>query len=481
MTATTDPATRVPGAPTGAPLDAEHWQHRLDVLAPEHRVVGASLAILRLGDGGDDELVEAATGVLNVATGVPVTTASAFQIGSITKVWTATLVMQLVEEGLLDLDAPVRAVLPDLALADEGVAASVTARQLLNHTSGIDGDVFTDTGRGDDCVQAYVASLADAAQNHPPGATFSYCNSGYSILGRVVEVVRGTTWDAAIRDRIAAPLGLVRTTTLPEETILHSAAVGHEVEEGEDATPVTTFLMPRSIGPAGLVTATASEAAGLAAAHLRGGVAADGTRVLGEEAVAAMQEHSTDLPDTWSLGDSWGLGWIRYGWQGHRLVGHDGSTLGQNAYLRALPEQGLVVALLTNGGHSSDLAHDLLGEVFAEVAGIAAPEGIAPPEQPHVPDAAERAAVVGTYERAGVRTEVVERDGDLVVRLVPTGPLAELPGQGKVREETLVPVAEGLFAIRPEGTEAWVAVTLYHLDDGAPYLHLGARANPKRS
>lgn len=479
MTATTAPDT-TPAPERRAPIDAGRWQRRLDALAVEHRVVGATLAVLRLGDGGD-ELVEAATGVLNVTTGVPATTASVFQIGSITKVWTATLVVQLVEEGLLDLDAPVRAVLPDLALADEAVAATVTARQLLNHTSGIDGDVFTDTGRGDDCVAAYVASLSDAAQNHPLGATFSYCNSGYSILGRVVEVLRGTTWDAAVRERIVVPLGLASTTTLPEDTILHSAAVGHEVEEGSDPTRVATFLMPRSIGPAGLVTATAAEAAALAAAHLRGGVAADGTRILGEEAVAAMQEHSTDLPDTWSLGDSWGLGWIRYGWDGHRLIGHDGSTLGQNAFLRALPEQGLVVALLTNGGHSSDLARALLGEVFEEVAGITAPPGIVPPEQPYVPADAERAAVVGTYERAGVLTEVVERDGDLVMRLVPTGPLAQLPGQDKVQEERLVPVSEGLFAARPEGVQGWIAVTLYRLDDGATYLHVGARANPKRS
>ena len=481
MTATTAPVTTTASTLPRAPLDAERWQHRLDALAPEHRVVGASLAILRLAEGGADEVAQAATGVLNVATAVPATTSSVFQIGSITKVWTATLVMQLVEEGLLDLDAPVRAVLPDLALADDRVAATVTARQLLDHTSGIDGDVFTDTGRGDDCVQAYVASLSDAAQNHPPGATFSYCNSGYSILGRVVEVLRGTTWDAAIRERIAVPLGLARTTTLPEETILHGAAVGHEVEDGQDPTRVTTFLLPRSIGPAGLVTTTAVEAAQLAAAHLRGGVAADGTRILGERAVATMQEHSTDLPDTWSLGDSWGLGWIRYGWQGHRLVGHDGSTLGQNAYLRALPEQGLVVALLTNGGHSSDLAHDLLDEIFVEVAGITPPAGISPPEQPYVPDAAELAAVVGTYERAGVRTEVVERDDGLAMRLVPTGAIAEIAGQAKTQEEALVPVSRGLFAARPEGTRTWMAVTLYHLDDGSAYLHVGARANPKRS
>ena len=104
--------------------------------------------------------------------------------------------MQLVDEGLLDLDTPVVEVLPELRLADPDVTKQVTMRHLLTHTSGIDGDVFTDTGRGDDCLEKYVDLLADAAQNHPLGATWSYCNSGFSLLGRVIEKLTGKTWDA---------------------------------------------------------------------------------------------------------------------------------------------------------------------------------------------------------------------------------------------------------------------------------------------
>ena len=85
------------------------------------------------------------------------------------KVWTATLAMQLVDEGKLDLDAPVAEVLPELQLADAEVAKTVTMRHLLNHTSGIDGDVFTDTGRGDDCVEKYVALLSEAEAEPPAG------------------------------------------------------------------------------------------------------------------------------------------------------------------------------------------------------------------------------------------------------------------------------------------------------------------------
>ena len=121
---------------------------------------GATLGILRVAPEGKDEVVEAAYGVLNKVTGVETTTDSVFQIGSITKVYTATVAMQLVDEGLLELDAPIVDVLPELRLADDEVTKQVTMRHLLSHTSGIDGDVFTDTGRGDDCLEKYVAQLA---------------------------------------------------------------------------------------------------------------------------------------------------------------------------------------------------------------------------------------------------------------------------------------------------------------------------------
>src|SRR4029079_15118955 len=122
---------------------------------------------------------------------------------------------------------PIVDVLPEFHLADPDVTKRVTMRHLLTHTSGIDGDVFTDTGRGDDCLERYVALLVDQTQNHPLEATWSYCNAGFSVAGRVIEKLTGGTWDAAVRDRIVAKLGLPHTGPLPEEALLHRAAVGH--------------------------------------------------------------------------------------------------------------------------------------------------------------------------------------------------------------------------------------------------------------
>ena len=454
-------------------VDRAYWEHRLAALAGRHKVPGAQLGILRISSGTQDELVTAAHGVLNIETEVPATTDSLFQIGSISKVWTATVAMQLVDEGLIGLDAPIVEVLPELRLSDPEVTKTVTLRHLLNHTSGIDGDVFTDTGRGDDCLEKYVDLLADAGQNHPLGATWSYCNSGYSLIGRLIEKVTGTTWDQAVRDRLLTPLGLNDTITLPEEALLRSSATGHLEHEGQQSV-ASVWQLPRSLGPAGLITATAADVLAFARLHMVGGLGADGTRLLSQDSAAAMAAHQADLPDKLVLGDSWGLGWIRFGWDDHRLIGHDGNTIGQAAFLRILPEQGLAVTLLTNGGNARDLYQDLYRELFHELAGVEMAAPFVPPADLDV----DIAPYVGTYQRHSVLMEVLDGDGGPRLRTTLSGPVAEmLPDP--VEEYTLVPAGPGLFAVRPPGMETWAPVTFYELPTGERYLHFGVRATPR--
>ncbi|OMQ12895.1 hypothetical protein A7K94_0221515 [Modestobacter sp. VKM Ac-2676] len=208
-------------------------------------------------------------------------------------------------------------------------------------------------------------------------------------------------------------------------------------------------------------------------------MAADGTRLLSAESAAAMAAHQADLPDQWSLGDSWGLGWIRYDWHGARLVGHDGGTFGQGAFLRLLPGpqqgEGLTVALLTNGGGMVDLYEDLYRELFAELAGVTVPDPLDPPAEPPAQDLSR---FVGRYERHSVEIEVFEQDGGLVLRQTAVGAVAEATGQ-PVQEHALVPVSDGVFALRAVGRSGWSAVTFYALPDGSRYVHTGGRANPR--
>lgn len=463
--------------PRPAAIDAAHWQRRLDVLAERHGVPGAQLGILRHSPDGADETVVVATGTLNKnlpAGSARVTADSVFQIGSISKVWTATAILRLIEQGRFALDTPVHELVPGVRLVNDEITAGVTVRHLLTHTSGIDGDIFTDTGRGDDCLDKYVGLLADAAQNHPIGATWSYCNSGFSLLGRIIEVVTGQVWDAAMRELVFTPLGLTHTVTLPEEAILHAAAVGHVDDEGEQiVTPA--WQLPRSLGPAGLITARAADVLAFARLHLSGGVTASGERLLGEDSVRDMQAFHVEVPDKQVLGDSWGLGWIRFDWNGARLYGHDGNTIGQAAFLRIHQDSGLAVTLLTNGGHGRDLYQDLYREIFAELAGVEMQHPVEPPAEPVDVDITP---YLGVYERESVREEVLVGDDGPVLRTTVLGPLAELVPD-PVDEYALTPLREGVYALREPGTQTWMTATFYSLDSGEQYVHFGARATPK--
>lgn len=186
-----------------SPESVQSWldEHFAQIVA-ERGVPGASVAVLTQG-----QVLTAAGGVLSRATGVEVTTDSLFQIGSITKLWTSALVMQLADEGLVDLDAPLRTYLPEFRVGDEAAASAITTRQLLCHVAGFEGDIFTDTGRGDDAVEKYLASIHDIPQLFAPGEVFSYNNTGFVVLGRLVEVLRGKPFDEVLAERLVAPLG----------------------------------------------------------------------------------------------------------------------------------------------------------------------------------------------------------------------------------------------------------------------------------
>jgi CubicO group peptidase (beta-lactamase class C family) len=451
-------------------VDIKHWQERLALLADKHGVPGANLAILK-----DGEVTDTAYGVLNLRTKAEATPDSLFQIGSITKVWTATLVMQLVEEGLLDLDEPVVKYLPEFKVADAEVTKTVTTRHLLAHSSGIDGDLFLDTGRGDDCVEKYVAACADLKQNHPLGATMSYCNSGYTILGRLIEVLRGASWDAVLRERLFVPLGLTSAGTLPEEALLHRAAVGHVTLPGQDIQVTPVWGIFRSAGPAGLIHATARETLAFAQLHLADGVTPDGTRILSAESAQQMRQPQIEVPDKYTLGSHWGLGWILMTWDGREVYGHDGATIGQSAFMRIVPDAGVAVCLLTNGGHTQDLFRDLFGEILAELADLQVPARLEPPVQ--VP-AVDLTPYVGRYAREGVEISIEATDDHLVGRVKTTSALAEALGGDEQPPIEIRPIEQDLFVGRLPNEESWTPFVFFELD-GARYLHMGARATPK--
>ncbi|MDH2424917.1 serine hydrolase [Sphaerisporangium sp. TRM90804] len=435
-------------------VDEARWRSRLGELIERYEVPGATLAVFHEG-----ELHEFAAGVLNTATGVEATTDSLFQIGSVTKLWTATQIMLLAEQGRVTLDTPVAEVLPEFRVADPGVSRAVTLRHLLSHTSGIDGDLFLDTGRGDDCLERYVDACAGLTQNHPLGATQSYCNSGFIIAGRVVERLTGRVWDAALREQVIEPLGLTHTWTLPEDVLRFRGALGHL--EGE---PSPVWGLMRSCGPAGLVCARAADVVAFARAHLEGGLLAD-PRV--------MWDPQVDIPNPHVLGRQYGIGWALDEWQGRLVVSHGGNTIGQAAMLWAVPDSGTVVCALANGGHTAALHHTLGAELFGELLGLAKPPRPEPPAEPVEVDV-ERFA--GVYERTGNRLTFWVRDGRLWMH---DEVLGELAGMKPPVEFELFPVDATTFVGRPEGEPLWLPAVFYDLPDGSPYVHFNVRATPR--
>lgn len=450
--------------------EVESWiAEQLPGLIDAHQVPGAAWAVL---SGG--EVVDGAAGVLSTATGVDATADSLFQIGSITKLWTSTLVMQLVDEGTIDLDVPVRTYLPDFAIGDQEAAATITPRHLLTHTSGFEGDIFTDTGQGEDCLEKFMGALDEVPQLFPAGERFSYNNAGFCVLGRLVEVLRDKPYDVCLREHLITPLGLTHAATGASEAILYRAAVGH-IQPAPDAgyVPAPVWALPRSNAPAGSMLAMRPrDLVTFARMHLGDGRSSDGTQVLASGTPSRMHAHRVDVPDLGGLlGTSWGLGFERFDLPGGVILGHDGSTIGQSAYLRIVPESGVVVALLTNGGDGASLFHDVVGHVLENLTGTHLPPPPVPPENPSRIDAGR---YVGTYSADVVDLVVTQdEDGRIWLDQTPKGTLAQMGGQPERKE--LVPYQDdSLIPLVPEQGMHMPHVFVGDDGDGhALYLHIG--------
>ncbi|MGH3168880.1 MAG: serine hydrolase domain-containing protein [Trebonia sp.] len=451
--------------------DISGWiTEKLPALLAEHKVPGAAIGVYI-----DGEVFDFASGVLSHATGVGATADSVFQVGSITKTWTASLVLQLADEGLLDIGAPVVTYLPDFDLADSDAAKTITIRQLLSHQAGFEGDIFTDTGWNDDCVEKYVETLKTDPQLFPPGEMFSYNNAGYCVLGRVVEVLREKPFDQALRDHLFTPLGLAHAATDANSAILHRAAVGHlpdpEDPEGQPV-PAPMWSMAKSNGPAGSMLAMRPrDLLAFAAMHLNGGTAADGTRVLSEASVKEMRGKQVALPPLGLMGTHWGLGWELFDFPGGFVFGHDGGTVGQSAFLRIVPGRKVAIALLTNGGNPIAVYFEVYRHLLKELADIDLPSTPVPPANPEQVDAAR---YLGTYANSVGQTEITQDDeGRVWMTDTPLGELAELIGEVEKTElvhlegDTLIPASPKYGIYLPQ---------VFIGDDGSGrslYIHSG--------
>lgn len=452
---------------------------RLERFLDEADCPGAQLGVV-----ADGEIRTAAAGILNLNTGVEVTDDAVFQIGSVTKVWTATQIMQLVDDGELAIETPVREILPGFTLADADVASGVTVEHLLTHTSGIEGDVFDDVGTNDDCLERYVEALGHQGAVHGLGETWSYCNSGWVLLGRIIETVTGTSWDEALKQRLGQPLGLASLCTLPQEAILHRASVGHIKPAGQDAYIVAPqWGLPRALGPAGLITTTVRDLLAFGRMHLEEGRNADGEQVLDPATVELMQRPHAECPERHLLGDHWGLGWVLKDVDGRQVIGHGGNTIGQSAYFQLVPDRNAGVALLTNIAGGMAEARALVNDLLHDVADLTLP---ALPQPATDPVELDLDRFTGAYRRHSVDTVVTRSEDGLMAEITMYGPIAESMATENPMVMELAPAAQdredrvAFVAQHPAlGGETWIPVTFYGAtaDGRSKYLHTGARVS----
>jgi CubicO group peptidase (beta-lactamase class C family) len=300
-------------------------------------VPGAAIGVLHGG-----AIYAAAVGIANVESQLPVTPETLFQIGSTSKTFTATALMQLVDEGAVDLDATVRTYLPEFRLQSEADAERITLRDLVTHHGGYVGDYFKDTGRGDDAIATIVRKMANSPQLVPAGTTFSYSNAGFYVLGHLIERLRGKPFEQVVAERIFAPLAMQSSFYFPEECMTRRFAVGHTVTDGR-ATVARRWHTPRSIAPGGGITSNVLDQMRYAALHVGATLA---PTVLQTNAVRAMQQPQRAAG---SMCESVGISWmLDDAGEGHRLVKHGGATNGQLSAFELVPACGFAVTVLTN-------------------------------------------------------------------------------------------------------------------------------------
>ncbi len=366
-------------------------------------------AVLGISYQGKEWL--AGFGVTSLENPLPVTPETLFQVGSITKTYTATALMRLVEMNRLELDRPIRAYLPNLRLADESVAQRVTLRHLLTHTGGWVGDYFNDFGYGEDALAKMVACLADLEQMTPLGEAWSYNNSGFYLAGRLLEVLTGMTYERALAELLLKPLDLQRTFFFPEDVMTYRFVVGHEIVDRQPRV-ARPWPIGRASHAVGGITCSVGDLLRYARFQMGDGTTPEGVRLLKPETLALMQTPLFPSTGLMSIGLSWNISTA----SGEKFVGHGGATNGQDALLRMAPASQFAIAVLTNSDEGGSLTLPVVNAATQLFIGRSLPDAT-----PMDATAEQLGEVTGRYEAAAQSLDISVQPGGLSLQLTPKG------------------------------------------------------------
>src|SRR5579884_395302 len=332
-------------APQVASYDAidTYVEAQLERLA----VPGAALAVVE----GDRIVHQRGFGQVRPGAGPP-SSQTPFVIGSVTKSFTALAIMQLVEAGKVELDAPVQRYLPWFRLADPRAAAQITVRQLLNQTSGLStasgwaplSDFDQSPGTGERQARA----LARFQLARPVGSAFEYSNMNYNLLGLIVEAVSGENYAAYVQDHIFAPLDMRHSYANRVEARQNGLAVGYRYWFGYPVADPDE-QEPRGSLPSGQLISSTEDLAHYLIAQLNGGRYGD-ARVLSPGGMAEMHRPTVAF-SMMGIPGQYAMGWFVDGQGQDRIVWHDGVVPDFFAYVAILPEKNKGLILLLNADH----------------------------------------------------------------------------------------------------------------------------------
>jgi CubicO group peptidase (beta-lactamase class C family) len=314
----------------GDPGDAEAFVTGfLQAELAERRVPGAVFVMVR----GGEVLFARGFGMADLARGVPVDPErTLFRVASVSKLFTGTAAMQLVESGALDLGADVNQYLRGFSVPP-GFGEPVRVRHLLTHTAGFDDRLMGMAASSEAAQEPLRAHLARRlpARVMPPGRVFSYSNYGMALLGAVIEEVSGRPFEAYVSERVLAPLGMTRSSFAPGPELRADLATGYALHRGKPEPLPYDWL---NVPPAGGLAATAADMSRFLRAQLGGG-ALEGARILRPETLAEMHKtqfsHDPALPGV-------GLAFMERRHGRHRTLEHAGDWGGFASLLVLLPE-----------------------------------------------------------------------------------------------------------------------------------------------
>lgn len=347
-------------------------------------------------------------GITSVEHPLPVTPDTLFQTGSISKTFTGTMLMMLVEQGKVNLDAPVRKYIKDFKVQDDSVSKKVTVRQLLTHMGGWVGDYFNEFGNGDDALDRMVKDIAKLPQVQPLGTIWSYNNTGFNVASRIIEVVTKKPYELAAQEMLLTPLGLDMTFFYPSDILFtHRFVVGHQKVKGK-----VQVARPWAIGRAGNgvggVVSTVKDLLKYARFHMSNGR----KNVITGKSLRAMRVKQVSAGPRGDMGITWFIRDV----EKFKVYAHGGATNGQQAYFFYIPEKDFACAILTNSDDGGVITADLFSLVLDTYFNII----LKSPEPIDVPSK-ELKEYVGRYRIGTECFDIKVKDKYLMYHQIPLG------------------------------------------------------------